>query len=480
MISARKQWESRWRRLPFYLAYESRDVSNDASMALDCMKLILQDVWRSVSENWQEFVDTCNHHVSILEDKIYEEPADESRAPELWTNSNMWLKVERLVFIHQDVVKECQTNLRELTDDPPSASPWIESSPDDFERISNLVQEDLVKPTTNLADLMYKSVEIRDSRHSLQLSMSMWRLSWITFIFLPLTFIVSFFGMNVDIFASDPSIKWYFISVVPLMILVLISWYGLKHFLVRSRQTPYSRGIYEHLFHDLATSYPLLWTRNGPRDYVQPRGRLDRLKWWFIVRWSAPDRTIDSHHSDEDDRFDGLGAWSRCQRYLLRKWSSEIHMSENAQNASDTLLEEGTGDRTSMVANGIGEVTEMLSLPGTLGARDPNSSMLNVPLRPGTRRPISPKTIGRPSSKGSSAGRNSGVMIEEERSTWFQELAGRERRRSDWRASSLSPKRASRSSERRPDSVAASSNGNNSTARDIGQGDAGEHAARAA
>ena len=54
-----------------------------------------------------------------------------------------------------------------------------------------------MRPTDSLNDLLYKSVEIRDSRHSLQLNTSLWRLSWITFIFLPLTFIVGFFGMNV-------------------------------------------------------------------------------------------------------------------------------------------------------------------------------------------------------------------------------------------------------------------------------------------
>ena len=56
---------------------------------------------------------------------------------------------------------------------------------------------------------------IRDSRDSLRLGESMWRLSWITFIFLPLTFVSGFFGMNVDTFEKDPSIKWYFIVIVP-------------------------------------------------------------------------------------------------------------------------------------------------------------------------------------------------------------------------------------------------------------------------
>ena len=86
-----------------------------------------------------------------------------------------------------------QLNLPELSSDQTEDN-WLESSNADMERISDLIQEDLVKPTANLADLMYKSVEIRDSRHGLQLNTSMWRLSWITFIFLPLTFIVGFFG----------------------------------------------------------------------------------------------------------------------------------------------------------------------------------------------------------------------------------------------------------------------------------------------
>lgn len=57
----------------------------------------------------------------------------------------------------------------------------------------------------------------------LQLGLSIWRLSWITFIFLPLTFIVSFFGMNVDIFGGAdgdayPNVGWYFLAAIILMI----------------------------------------------------------------------------------------------------------------------------------------------------------------------------------------------------------------------------------------------------------------------
>ncbi|KAK4226545.1 hypothetical protein QBC38DRAFT_456206, partial [Podospora fimiseda] len=74
------------------------------------------------------------------------------------------------------------------------------------------IGEQLVLPTNNLLDMLYKSIAIRDSRLSLELNASLWRLSWIRFIFLPLTFLSGFFGMNVDVFANSPSIKWYFIA----------------------------------------------------------------------------------------------------------------------------------------------------------------------------------------------------------------------------------------------------------------------------
>lgn len=169
LVAARGKWESRWRRLPFYLAYETGDISSDEQMARQCTKMILQDLWTAMVETWQGLLDTCNNHVAILEDKIYENPADESRAEELWTNSNTWLKVERLLLVHTDVSKELADNLAEMTDDPEPADSWLDSSPTAFKRLNTLVQENLVKPTTSLADLMYKSVGIRDSRHSLQL-----------------------------------------------------------------------------------------------------------------------------------------------------------------------------------------------------------------------------------------------------------------------------------------------------------------------
>lgn len=229
-------------------------------------------------------------------------------------------------------------------------------------------------------------------------------------------------GMNVDTFTNDPSIKWYFISTVPLMLVVLASWYALKHALEQARQTPYSRGIYEHLFHELATRYPLLWSRSGPRQEVRPKGRLARWKWWFILQWSVPEKTIRAGSVDEEDQFDGLGTWSRLKRHWLRVWTEEIQMADRAAATSSTVG--GKPGEVGAVAQGIGEATEVISLASSEGVDKLESGMLRVPFDLGQRMArfatvSASVNTARPSSQGSSAGRNSGVMVEEELPDWL-------------------------------------------------------------
>ena len=114
LISARDKWEARWRRLPFYLNHETRDdITDDEIMAGYCAKAIILDVWKALSESWLSFIEKADSHVEILENKIYEYPADESRADEVWTNASSWLKTERQLYRHLDVISEFQAFLKE-------------------------------------------------------------------------------------------------------------------------------------------------------------------------------------------------------------------------------------------------------------------------------------------------------------------------------------------------------------------------------
>lgn len=183
LVQPRNDFENRWRRLSFYLRRE--DVTNDTRLAAQCTNMILADVFHGLAVVWQEFLNVAADHVTLLEDKIYENPADESRAPELWTNQAAWLKVDKVMYLHQDLVKEMQGHMRELGEvdteeqDNVVEIDWLASTPAEYERLAHSVQEDLVQPTANLSDLMYKSVGIRDSRQSLQLGLSMWVSLWV-------------------------------------------------------------------------------------------------------------------------------------------------------------------------------------------------------------------------------------------------------------------------------------------------------------
>lgn len=192
VITARGEWESRWRRLPFYISSRlDLNFRHDEIPGI-CMRIITQDIFKAIAEVWEDTLDASWEHVSILEDKIYDRPADESRAPELWKNQARWLVYEKLIYGHQDVVNEMSRHLVELDGDLSDEGLWLRESPGDFQRLGTLIEEDLVKRTNNLSELvkksfalpvyatanggqMYKSVGIRDSRESLRLGASMWR-----------------------------------------------------------------------------------------------------------------------------------------------------------------------------------------------------------------------------------------------------------------------------------------------------------------
>ena len=363
LIPARRGLEDRWRRVLFHLGTETSSPIQNSELGFECMKAITDDYFkRGLKLAWKSLLERSYEHVSILQNKIFEEPADESRAPELWTNSAMWLVLDKTLARQKTATEDMQAYLSKLTegDEPLMAeNMWLKNAPEELLKIDKSIQEDLVRPTSQLADLMYKSVGIRDSRHGLQLNTSVWRLSWITFVFLPLTFLVGFFGMNVDVFKENPGIKWYFISAVPFVILILIIYNTFTWILSKARRaSPYQRGVYENLFLGLAARNPELWSRNGPRTSdemgdVKLPGMIARIKWWLIRRWTrqpADDlrrqrQLLSSQGRDEEGENDqssrgeddAVATWAGMQRTLIRRWTRQLdrQMDHRARRAGD-------------------------------------------------------------------------------------------------------------------------------------------------
>lgn len=251
----------------------------------------------------------------------------------------------------------------------------------------------------------------------------------ITFIFLPLTFIVGFFGMNVHTFGGSnpglPSIGWYFVAAVILMVFVLMLWYCVKHSLQRKRQTPYQRGLYEELFVNLEDEYPQLWTIGGAVDDIEPADFSSRLKWRLLRRWFSPERTIDKKIYSALEA-DDLGAWAGLKKALLRRWLPTIRFKRRVDDAVslEDRAEQGlTSSAPASIryeSDTINALAKM-STPVAMADAEPTAvqqlSTLNLrPLNLPQRRRSSVGSDGgrrrssgeRPSSRGSS-----GVMIEE-------------------------------------------------------------------
>ena len=419
LVQAREEIEVRWRRLMLYL---NREEQSEEKLAMELMDLVLKDVFSGLRIRWEKTLSKCEAHVNILEEKVYENPADESRAPELWSNSAMWLKLEQLISLHTVTVKDLQQQMRDLSEcEEFIKTDWFRDTPADLERIAELFDQEMVKPTANLSDLLYKSVEIRDSRHSLQLGTSMWRLSWITFIFLPLTFMGTVFGMNVDIFQPEegpfPSFKWYFIVAVPFMILIIVFYMFIKSSLSASvsHSIPTQRGVYEQIYNQFAEEHPHLWSEHGPRSYVMPHGFLGRMKWRIVKRWFKPENTIARRgHSEVDE----MGVWDRMKHRLATHWLRQIkHAPGSGPSADEAYLSSGEGEGE------FSTVTELLdiSMPVEMAVGYP--SVAGAPSSPPLISRIFPHRTRRSSSGSRGVSGNARVpspgsemMVEEEKS----------------------------------------------------------------
>ncbi|EWC46382.1 hypothetical protein DRE_04325 [Drechslerella stenobrocha 248] len=73
--------------------------------------------------------------------------------------------------------------------------------------------------------LIFNLISIDEAYRSREQNTSLKRLSWITFVFLPLLFISSLFGMNVDLLSDNPAWWWYLVWTGPGLSLVLLFWF---------------------------------------------------------------------------------------------------------------------------------------------------------------------------------------------------------------------------------------------------------------
>lgn len=239
--------------------------------------------------------------------------------------------------------------------------------------------------------------------------------------------------MNVDTFANNPSIKWYFIAAVPFMFGVLTIYFMMKGSAAAQQQTLRKHNAYEIFIHEMASSYPSLWSRAGPRNFV-PRRPVAKLKWTLIRAWPWSKSVARSNAGK--DVGDTLGLLFKFRCYLGRRWTAQIQRSMELD--TELALQDLEGNiMEDSINNGLIEVAEVLSAPAAPTVMKPTDpSRLSVPGKQ-TRMDEDPHTLDvgvfaaaiqghrRSDSEGrsSSAGRNSEIIIEEEDAEKLHERA---------------------------------------------------------
>lgn len=267
--------------------------------------------------------------------------------------------------------------------------------------------------------------------------------------------------MNVDTFEGNPSLKYYFIVSVSFMLFVIVGWYAVKHLLRFKSQVLPKKGIYESFYNEMSDSSPAFWSRYGPRDYILPKGRVDRVKWKLVRRWAAPERTINREvdKKNDIDPANDLGTMNRFRRYLMRRWTSQLE--ETARNKKTISLEDGDisndgkSEHQSVIAEALAEATEVMVIPATPAAEtifdhdappqipppDGYFSRTTRPVQDILSRKLSSQSVHRRSSSGDRA---SCVVVEEEDWQWLNEKV---KKGKDWALSAEGSRSRSRSAE---------------------------------
>lgn len=242
--------------------------------------------------------------------------------------------MHRLMYSHETVVKALESSLMVLV--PPDTlsvlQPLTEAGK--FKGLIDDWNRSIVQRTAGLLDLMFKAVGLRDAQDSFHLGTSMWRISWITFIFLPLTFTVGVFGMSkyfhrleekpltddidVDTFKSNPSIKWWVLTSILTLLLVLLLWYAVKHGQPSDRKSSLRRGFYENFYQDLTLINPELWTERGPRAVSVRGSAWDRYKWRRITTWFGSEKLKSGKPYDAIK--EDFSPWNDAKRGLTKCW----------------------------------------------------------------------------------------------------------------------------------------------------------------
>ena len=139
LISGRGAWQH---------LYDDLDV-----VETPILSAVIQLIFDTIAGKWSAYVLSMHNHIAALEEIVYDQPADDSRAPTLWIISKQLLQAERLMKFHVLLLENVQRDLSNLPGNT-NHPDWLGQNLTEFNRLSSEVEEMLKKPVANMVDLV--------------------------------------------------------------------------------------------------------------------------------------------------------------------------------------------------------------------------------------------------------------------------------------------------------------------------------------
>ncbi|KAL3444601.1 hypothetical protein BJX65DRAFT_283211 [Aspergillus insuetus] len=157
-------------------------------------------------EKWQACCDTTNGHLDKhrRNASLDEKRTDETHVTEL-TRDTYYLSALRGTL--QTQVRRIQNGIEEAFDTQNESFRKLQYQLREYKAIYN-------EQLDRYENLVNTLLQLEYARHSVQEARRVRRISSITFIYLPLMFVSSLFGMNIDVLKNNPGWYWYLLLAV--------------------------------------------------------------------------------------------------------------------------------------------------------------------------------------------------------------------------------------------------------------------------
>ena len=157
IFQAEDQWKQLWTDSEIPLSPRGE---RDGTAALELLQAIVRFSFNKIVSDWRGYVKVMDSHISMLEERIYDKPEDDSQAKELWRTSKQLLEMEKLLISQTFLIKVVQDNFISPASPNTADKEWLKDLLTDFEELRNDIQEDLIKAVTQMVDLVSQAASV--------------------------------------------------------------------------------------------------------------------------------------------------------------------------------------------------------------------------------------------------------------------------------------------------------------------------------